>query len=57
MHKDIDNLQKKQITKEELQRMMVSTEANMEVIMDTNMDGLKGEIMEALKFFLIERPP
>jgi hypothetical protein len=36
--------------------MMDSIEANMEEIMDTKMDGLKGKIMEGLKKFLIERP-
>jgi hypothetical protein len=51
MHKDIDDLQKKAVTKDELQRMMDSTEAKLEVIMDTKMDGLKGEIMEGLKKF------
>jgi hypothetical protein len=57
MCKDIDDLQKKEVTKYELQRMMDSTEAKLEVMMDTKMDGLKGEIMEGLKKFLIERPP
>jgi hypothetical protein len=57
MCKDIDDLKNKEITKDELQRMMDSTEAKMEVMMDTNMDGLKGEIMEGLKNFIIERPP
>jgi hypothetical protein len=37
--------------------MVVSTESKLEVMMDTNMDGLKGEIMEGLKKLLIERPP
>jgi hypothetical protein len=36
--------------------MMDSTEANFEAI-NTKMDGLKGEIMEGLKKFLIERTP
>jgi hypothetical protein len=57
MCKDIDDLQKKAVTKDELQRMMDSTEAKLEAMMDTKMDGLKGEIMEGLKKFLIERPP
>jgi hypothetical protein len=35
--------------------MMDSTEAKLEAIMDTNMEGLKREIMEGLKKFLIER--
>jgi hypothetical protein len=57
MHRDINDLQKKTIKKYELQGMMDSTEAKLETIMDTNMDGLKREIMEGLKNFLIERPP
>jgi hypothetical protein len=57
MHRDINDLQKKAVTKYELQGMMDSTEAKLEEIMDTNMDGLKREIMEGLKNFLIERPP
>ena len=57
MQKDIDDLQKKAITKDEIQRMMDSNEAKMEAMMDTNMDGLKEDIMEGLKKFLIERPP
>jgi hypothetical protein len=55
MHRDINDLQKKTITKDELQGMMDSTEANLQAIMDTKMEGLKREIMEGLKFFLIER--
>ena len=35
---------------------MGSIEAKMEAMMDTMMDGLKGEIMEGLKKLLIERP-
>jgi hypothetical protein len=42
MRRDINDLQKKTITKDELQEMM---------------EGLKGEIMEGLKTFLIERTP
>jgi hypothetical protein len=57
MHRDMNDLQKKTIKKDELQRMMDSTEAKLEAIMDTNMDGLKMEIVEGLKIFLIERPP
>ena len=49
MGKEIDDLKKKAVTKYELQRMMDSTEDKMEVIMDTKMDGLKGDIMEGLK--------
>jgi hypothetical protein len=54
MCRDINDLQKKTVTKEELQEMMDSMEAKLEEI-NTNMDGLKGEIMEGLKYFLIER--
>jgi hypothetical protein len=36
---------------------MDSTEAKLEAIMDTKMDGLKRDIMEGLKNFLIERTP
>jgi hypothetical protein len=53
MCRDINDLQKKMVTKDELQEMMDS----MEVKLDTKMDGLKGEIMEGLKIFLIERTP
>jgi tRNA uridine 5-carbamoylmethylation protein Kti12 len=56
MRKDIDDLQKKVVTKDELQSMMDSTEGKLEVMMDTKMDGLKGEIMEGLKNLRIERP-
>jgi hypothetical protein len=55
MHRDINDLKNKTITKDELQGMMDSTEAKLEAIMDTNMEGLKREIMEGLKTFLIER--
>jgi hypothetical protein len=57
MHRDINDLQKKAVKKDELQGMMDSNEANMEAIMDTKMDGLKGEIMEGLEKFQTERPP
>jgi hypothetical protein len=36
---------------------MDSIEAKLESIMDTNMEGLKRDIMEGLKIFLIERTP
>jgi gas vesicle protein len=42
MHRDINDLQKNKVKKDELQGMM---------------DGLKREIMEGLKKFLIERTP
>jgi len=57
MCRDINDLQKKTITHDELQGMMDSREAKLEAIMDTKMDGLKREIMEGLKIFLIERTP
>jgi hypothetical protein len=41
MCRDINELQNKTMTKDELQGMMDSTEAKLEVIMDTKMDGLK----------------
>jgi gas vesicle protein len=42
MRRDINDLQKKIVTKDELQEMM---------------EGLKGEIMEVLKNFIIEKTP
>jgi hypothetical protein len=42
MRRDINDLQKKIVTKDELQEMM---------------EGLKGEIMEVLKNFVIEKTP
>ena len=56
-HKDTYDLQKKVVTKDVLQRMIDSTEYKLEAMMDTKMDGLKGEIMEGLKKLIIERPP
>jgi hypothetical protein len=52
MCRDLNDLQKKTITKDELQDM----EAKLEAI-NTKMDGLKEEIMEGLKIFVIERTP
>jgi gas vesicle protein len=49
MRRDITDLQKKIVTKYELQEMEAKLEANM--------DGLKEEIMEGLKNFVIERKP
>jgi hypothetical protein len=57
MCRDINELQKKTLKKDELQGMMDSNEAKWKAIMDTNMDGLKREIMEGMKNFLIERTP
>jgi hypothetical protein len=53
MRRDINDLQKKTITKYELQEMMDSMEAKL----DTKMDGLKGEIMEVMRNFVIEKTP
>ena len=53
MRRDINDLQKKTVTKDELQEMMDSMEAKL----DTKMDGLKGEIMEVLKNFITEKTP
>jgi hypothetical protein len=57
MRWDINDLQKNMVTKDDLQGMMDSTKAKLVEIMDTKMDGLKREIMEGLKNFLIERTP
>jgi hypothetical protein len=57
MCRDINELQKNTVTKDEPQGMMDSTEAKLEAIMDTKMDGLKREIMEGMKNFLRERTP
>jgi hypothetical protein len=51
MSRDINDLKNKSSTKDELQGMMDSTEAKLEAIIDTNMDGLKREIMEGLENF------
>jgi hypothetical protein len=53
MRRDINDLQKKIVTKDELQEMMDSMEAKL----DTKMDSLKGEIMEVLKIFVTEKTP
>jgi hypothetical protein len=50
MRRDINDLQKKIVTKDELQEM----EAKLEAI-NTKMDGLKEEIMEVLKNFVTEK--
>jgi gas vesicle protein len=49
MRRDINDLQKKIVTKYELQEMEAKLEAKM--------DGLKEEIMEVLKNFVIEKTP
>jgi hypothetical protein len=65
MRRDINDLQKKTVTKDELQEMMDtkmdSMEAklmdSMEAKFDTKMDGLKGEIIEVMRNFVIEKIP
>ena len=52
MCRDINDLQKKTVTKDELQEM----EGKLEAI-NTKMDGLKGEIMEVLKNFVTDKTP
>jgi hypothetical protein len=49
MRRDINDSQKKIVTKDELQAMEAKLEANM--------DGLKEEIMEVLKNFVTEKTP
>jgi gas vesicle protein len=49
MRRDINDLQKKIVTKDELQEMKAKLEAKM--------DGLKEEIMEVLKNFVTEKTP
>ena len=49
MRRDINDLQKKIVTKDELQEIEAKLEAKM--------DGLKEEIMEVLKHFVIEKTP
>ena len=56
MHRDINDLQKKTVTKDELQEMMDSTKAKFEAI-NTMMDGLKWEIMEVLVIFITQKTP
>jgi signal transduction protein with GAF and PtsI domain len=68
MRREINDLQNKTVTKDELQEMRDSLEAkldtkidsmeakmdSMEAKLDTKVDGLKGEIMEVLRNFVIE---
>jgi hypothetical protein len=49
MRRDINDLQKKTVTKDELQ--------DMEAKLEAKMDGLKEEILEVLKNLVIERTP
>jgi hypothetical protein len=49
MRRDINDLQKKIVTKDEIQEM--------ETKLEENMDGLKEDIMELLKNFITEKTP
>jgi hypothetical protein len=53
MHRDINDLQKKTVTKDELQEMMDSMEAKL----DTKMDSMEAKIMEVMKNFVTEKTP
>jgi L-lactate utilization protein LutC len=68
MRRDINDLQKKTVTKDELQEMrdsmeakMHSMEANlmdsMEAKLDTEMDSMEAKIMEVMKNFVTEKTP
>ena len=53
MRRDINDLQKKTVTKDELQEMRDSMEAKL----DTKMDSMKAKIMEVMKNFVTEKTP
>jgi hypothetical protein len=53
MRRDINDLQKKTVTKDELQEMMDSMEAKL----DTKMDSMEAKIMEVMKNFVTEKTP
>jgi hypothetical protein len=53
MHRDINDLQKKTVTKYELQEMMDSMEAKL----DTKMDSMEAKIMEVMKNFVTKKNP
>jgi chromosome segregation ATPase len=61
MHRDINELQKKMDSMEaQLDTKMDSMKAQLDTKMDSmesKMDGLKGEIMEVLRNFVIEKTP
>jgi hypothetical protein len=68
MRRDINDLQKKTVTKGELQEMRDSMEANMhsmedklmdsmEAKLDTKMDSMEAKIMEVMKNFVTEKTP
>ena len=51
MRRDINDLQKKIVTKDELQEMMDSMEAKL----DTKMESMEAKIMEVMKNFVTEK--
>jgi hypothetical protein len=53
MRRDINDLQKKTVTKDELQEMRDSMEAKL----DTKMDSMEAKIMEVMKNFVTEKTP
>ena len=53
MCRDINDLQKKTVTKDELQDMMDSMEAKL----DTKMDSMEAKIMKVMKNFVTEKAP
>jgi hypothetical protein len=60
MRRDINDLQKKTVTKDELQEMRDSMEAkmdSMEAKLDTKMDSMEAKIMEVMKNFITEKTP
>jgi hypothetical protein len=60
MRRDINDLQKKTVTKDELQEMRDSMEAKMDSVeakLDTKMDSMEAQIMEVMKNFVTEKTP
>jgi hypothetical protein len=60
MRRDINDLQKKTVTKDELQEMRDSMEAKMDSMeskLDTKMDSMEAKIMEVMKNFVTEKTP
>jgi hypothetical protein len=64
MRRDINDLQKKTVTKDELQEMKDSLEDkldtkmdSMEAKLDTKMDSMEAKIMEVMKNFVTEKTP
>jgi hypothetical protein len=60
MRRDINDLQKKTVTKDELQEMRDSMEAKLDTKMDSmeaKMDSMEAKIMEVMKNFVTEKTP